>query len=129
MNQTSHSPEKKAAFAGNVCHPAQRNISGSYLIPCSWWPLLISCILVPVLCLAGGADLGAYGEKNAFRQLCVSIAWPGIPLGVLASIISGFFIVTERGRGWEAAALWFCCLVVFPVYALITIAVLTQFSA
>lgn len=129
MSRIPQHPERKAVFAGNVYRTAHRmtqhNTPGGFLIPFSWWPFIVSCILVPILCLAGGADLGVYGEENAFRQCCVSIAWLGIPLGVLISIFCGFFIVTERGRGWETFALWLCCLVVFPVYAVFVMALLT----
>lgn len=96
-----------------------------FRIPFSWWPLITACLLVPMLCFVGGNDLGAYGEDDAVRDFLVSVGWIGIPSGIIISLFCGVFIITQPGRRWEALALWLCCLPGFPVYALITIALLT----
>ena len=93
-----------------------------FRIPFSWWPLITACLLVPMLCLVGGTDLGAYGEDDVFLDSLVAIGWVGIPLGIIISLFCGVFIITQPGRVWEALALWLCCLLGFPVYALFIIA-------
>ena len=95
-----------------------------FRIPFSWWPLITACLLVPMLCLVGGNDLGAYGENDAFRDFLVAAGWIGIPLGGFTSLACGAFIISQ-GRVREGLALWLCCLLGFPVYALIIIALFT----
>lgn len=99
--------------------------SKPFRIPFSWWPLIASCLLVPMLCFVGGNDLGAYGEGDVFRDSLVAIGWIGIPLGIIISLFCGVFIITQPGRVCEALLLWLCCLLGFPVYALFIIATYT----
>lgn len=96
-----------------------------FRIPFSWWPLITACLLVPMLCIVGGNDLGAYGEDDVFLDSLVGIGWVGIPLGIIISLFCGVFIITQPGRVWEALALWLCCLLGFPAYALFIIASFT----
>lgn len=105
--------------------PTPQIESKPFRIPFSWWPLIAAWLLVPMLCLVGGNDLGAYGEGNVFLDSLVGIGWVGIPLGIIISLFCGVFIITQPGRVWEGLALCLCCLVGFPVYALITIASFT----
>lgn len=105
--------------------PTPPRESKPFRIPFSWWPLITACLLVPMLCLVGGNDLGVYGEGNVFLDSLVGIGWIGIPLGIMISLFCGVFIITQPGRVWEGLSLWLCCLLGFPVYALFVIASFT----
>lgn len=81
----------------------------------AYLPIGTSFILVPILMMIGGRDLGAYGTNNEVTDVFVKMLWFLIPSGVIISLLCtpSLFIL---GKTREALLVLLLSFPVFPAY-------------
>lgn len=90
----------------------------------AWLPMVTSCIMIPILILIGGKDLGAYGTNSATLDSLVTLMWIFIPLGLVISIYSSLMmfvigIMLHNSQKIRESIYLFLCCILFPLILLL----------
>lgn len=120
---------KKIIFQGNIYKKKNQVTQGdkkeNIFIPLAWCPIIFSFAFTPIFFIIGGDDLDSCDDNNIFNFVSfISLIF--IPLGLLLSFFSSFFIFFEKNRKAEAVLLLCVCGIIFPIFFIFSAIVFTS---